>query len=584
MDLSQSCSWLARVLSRSEPTIELMLSFSSATSPEASTVMERVRSPSATALATSAMARTLAGEVPGEFVDVLGQALPGAGDSLDLGLAAEPALAAHLPGHPGDLGGEGGELVDHRVDGGLQLQDLAAGVHVDLLGQIAVGDGRRHEGDVADLAREVVGHGVDVVGQVLPGSRHVGDPCLAAEPALGADLTRDAGDLVGERGQRVDHRVDDPGQRGDLALRLHHDLLRQVAAGDGGGHLGDRAHLAGQVGGHHVDVVGEVLPGPGDAPDRGLATQVALGADLPGDAGDLVGERGELVDHRVDGLLQLQDLSPGVHSDLLRQVALRHGGGDLGDRADLGRQVVGHDVDRFRQVLPGAGDTLDVGLAAEPALGADLPGDAGDLAGESGELVDHRVDGLLQLQDLPARGDVDLLGEIALGHGGRDLGDGAHLGREVPGHEIDRIGEVQPGSPDPGDVRLAAQGSLGAHLAGHPGHLGGEQRQLVDHPVEDRGDLAEQPVRRVGQPGAEVPVAYGCEPGQQQPQFRLADPCPRAAPPAPRSVNPYPPARPSANPTLDTRHPGARDHHRHRDMAERPARRTSQASAPVAEG
>ncbi len=56
--LSQSCSWLARVVSRSEPTIELMLSLRSATSPEASTVIDRVRSPSATALVTSAMART----------------------------------------------------------------------------------------------------------------------------------------------------------------------------------------------------------------------------------------------------------------------------------------------------------------------------------------------------------------------------------------------------------------------------------------------------------------------------------------------------------------------------------------------
>ncbi len=56
--LSQSCSWLARVVSRRDSTMELMLSLRSATSPEASTVMERVRSPSATALATSAMART----------------------------------------------------------------------------------------------------------------------------------------------------------------------------------------------------------------------------------------------------------------------------------------------------------------------------------------------------------------------------------------------------------------------------------------------------------------------------------------------------------------------------------------------
>ncbi len=55
MDSSQS---LARVVSRRLDTIRLMLSFSSATSPRASTVIERDMSPWATAEATSAIART----------------------------------------------------------------------------------------------------------------------------------------------------------------------------------------------------------------------------------------------------------------------------------------------------------------------------------------------------------------------------------------------------------------------------------------------------------------------------------------------------------------------------------------------
>ena len=55
---SQSCCWLARMVSRSDWTIALMLSLSSATSPWASTEIDRVRSPEATALVTSAIART----------------------------------------------------------------------------------------------------------------------------------------------------------------------------------------------------------------------------------------------------------------------------------------------------------------------------------------------------------------------------------------------------------------------------------------------------------------------------------------------------------------------------------------------
>ena len=55
---SQSCSVLRSVVSRRLPIIVLMLSLSSATSPRASTLIERVRSPLVTAVATSAMART----------------------------------------------------------------------------------------------------------------------------------------------------------------------------------------------------------------------------------------------------------------------------------------------------------------------------------------------------------------------------------------------------------------------------------------------------------------------------------------------------------------------------------------------
>src|SRR5207249_51925 len=101
----------------------------------------------------------------------------------------------------------------------------------------------------------------------------------------------------------------------------------------------------GEVGGHRVDVVGEVLPGPGHAFHLGLAAEPALGADLTGDARHLAGEGIELVDHRVDGVLQLQDLALHIDGDFLRQVARGDGGGDVGDVADLGGEVAGHEVD-----------------------------------------------------------------------------------------------------------------------------------------------------------------------------------------------------------------------------------------------
>ncbi len=184
--------------------------------------------------------------------------------------------------------------------------------------------------------------------------------------------------------QRPDHRVDVVLQFGDLALRLDGDRPGQVTGGDGAGHLGNRADLPGQVGGQLVDVLGQPLPGPGHPLDLGLPAQAAFAANLTGNAGDLGGEAGELVDHRVDGGLEFQDLPARVHVDLLGQVALRDGGGDLRDVAHLAGQVVGHRVDVVGQVLPRPGHVRDRGLAFQDAFGADLPGDPGHLAGERG--------------------------------------------------------------------------------------------------------------------------------------------------------------------------------------------------------
>ena len=63
--------------------------------------------------------------------------------------------------------------------------------------------------------------------QVPDDAGHLG---LAAQLALDADLARDGDHLLGEDAQRVGHAVDGVGERGDLALGLDHELLREVAA------------------------------------------------------------------------------------------------------------------------------------------------------------------------------------------------------------------------------------------------------------------------------------------------------------------------------------------------------------------
>ena len=107
-------------------------------------------------------------------------------------------------------------------------------------------------------------------------------------------------------------------ERGDLAFGFDRQLPREVAVGDGRDDLRDAAHLAGQVAGHEVDVVGQVLPRARHAGHVGLAAELAFGADLAGDARDFGRERAQLIDHRVDGVLQLEDLACDIDGDLLR--------------------------------------------------------------------------------------------------------------------------------------------------------------------------------------------------------------------------------------------------------------------------
>ena len=427
----------------------------------------------------------LRGEVRRHGVDVVGEVLPGAGDLRHLRLAAELAFGADLARDARHLRGERIELVHHGVDGVLELEDLAAHVDGDLARKIAARHGGGHFGDVADLRGQVRRHRVHAVGQVLPGAGDAGHVGLAAEAPFGADLAGDARHLAGEGVELIDHRIDGLLELQHLAAHVHRDLLRQVAAGNRGGDVGDVADLPGEVRRHEVDVVGEILPGAGDARHLRLAAELAFGADLARDARHLAGEGVELVHHGVDGVLELENFAAHLDGDLARKIAARHRRRHLRDVADLVGEVAAHGVHRVGQVLPGAGDAGHDGLAAELAVGADLARDARHFGGERAQLIDHRVDGFLELQDFAAHVDGDLLREVA--HGDRDghVSDVADLRGEVGRHRVDVLGEVLPDAGHLAHLRLAAELAFGADLARDARHLRGEHAELLDHGVDD---------------------------------------------------------------------------------------------------
>src|SRR5207244_4466825 len=142
--------------------------------------------------------------------------------------------------------------------------------------------------------------------------------------------------------------------------------------------------------------------------------------------------------------LQLKDFAGHVHGDLLRQVAAGNRGCDLGDVADLRRQVRGHEVDVVGEVLPGSDDGGDLGLAAELAVGADFARHARHFRGKGAQLVHHGVDGFLQLQDFATDVDGDLLRQVAIGDRDGDFGNVADLAGQIVGHRIDALGQVLP--------------------------------------------------------------------------------------------------------------------------------------------
>ncbi len=141
----------------------------------------------------------------------------------------------------------------------------------------------------------------------------------------------------------------------------------------------------------------------------GLASEFAFGTHFAGHARDFSSEGVELIDHRVDGVFQLENFAFDVDGDLAREVSASDGGGDFRDVAHLARQVPGHRVHGVGQILPGAGNAGDVGLTSEAAFAAYFASDARHFGGERSQLLNHRIESFFQLEDFAADIDRDLL-------------------------------------------------------------------------------------------------------------------------------------------------------------------------------
>ena len=306
------------------------------------------------------------------------------------GYRQQIALALH---HAGELGNVSlqpvligilarglGKVDNHLVDVVLERGHFTQGFDRDRPCQVALGDSRSDVGDRADLGSQVGGELVDVVRQVAPDSGRAGHQRLAAQFAFDADLAGHVAHLIRKHRQGVDHAVDGVRELGNLALSLQYQLAFQVAVSYVSHHLGDAADLGGEVGGHEIHVVSQILPRAGHSAHLGLAAQLALSAHFTRDASHLRGEAVELIDHGVDSVFQLQNFSLHIHRDLAAQVPIGYCSGYLSDVAYLGSQVACHGIDAVSQVFPRAGHAAHFGLAAQLALCAHFARHAGHLS------------------------------------------------------------------------------------------------------------------------------------------------------------------------------------------------------------
>ena len=333
----------------------------------------------------------MAGQVTGHRVDGVGEIFPSARNARHVGLSTEPAFAADFARHARHFTGEPVQLVHHRVQRFFELQDFSADVHRDLARKVAARNGSRHFRDVSHLARQVAGHEVHVIRQVLPRAAHAGHLRLTAEFSFRAHFASHARHFSGERVQLVHHRVDGVFQLENFALHVHGDFAREVAACHGRSHFRNVAHLRGQVAGHRVDRVREVLPRSRHARHDRLPPQLSVRTNFARHARHFRCERPQLIHHRVDGFLQLQNFTADVHRNLARKIAARHCGCYFCDVADLTSQVAGHGIDRVREVLPCSRHAGHLRLSAKFSIGSHFARHARHFRSENAELLNHRV-------------------------------------------------------------------------------------------------------------------------------------------------------------------------------------------------
>src|SRR5205814_9043945 len=121
-----------------------------------------------------------------------------------------------------------------------------------------------------------------------------------------------------------------------------------------------------------------------------------------------------------------------------------------------------------------ARDALAIRLPAKFAFATYLAGHTRHFGGKRAKLIDHRVDRVLELENLALHIDSDFSREIAICYRRSHIGDVAHLRGQVSGHGIHRVSQIFPSPRHAADNGLTTEFAFGTHLTGDTCYFGGE--------------------------------------------------------------------------------------------------------------
>ncbi|KAH3673385.1 hypothetical protein WICPIJ_009837 [Wickerhamomyces pijperi] len=142
-------------------------------------------------------------------------------------------------------------------------------------------------GEGSDLGSQIGSHQVDIGDNFLPQTINVTDLSLNTQLTFNTDILSNSGNFTDEQLQRVHHLVDCQFQIKNLTLSLDMNLLGEVTISNSLGDVGDRSNLVGQVGGHSVNIVGQILPCAINTIHHSLTAQNTIDTDVCGQRRDL---------------------------------------------------------------------------------------------------------------------------------------------------------------------------------------------------------------------------------------------------------------------------------------------------------